>query len=264
MIGAGLKSSMAFSQETLDELAERLADVEPQYHRLLSMAVYKNYSSSAAREFSTHGFARRLKTLKTCIQNVFNLCPPESSNPPNEIENVTINIQAFTFNLYGAIDNLAWIWVSERNIRHPDGSRLFAREVGLGPKCTLVRASLSTELREALEGMMTWFKYIEDYRHALAHRIPLYIPPYMVALKDLDRHNELTRLSAEAFRRGQYAEMDKLDAEQLALGWFNPIITHSLTSGRPVYLHGHLISNWLTLDLIANKLFRDLDELVRE
>lgn len=36
---------------------------------------------------------------------------------------------------------------------------------------------MPAELQAYLAEHDAWFEYLEDYRHALAHRIPLYIPP---------------------------------------------------------------------------------------
>lgn len=252
---------MTFAPETLDELDRHLLAIQSQHDQMMLQAVYRIYSSADAQENAHHGFCRRLKTLKVCIENVFALCPPDSTKAPEDIEDVTINIQAFIFNLYGALDNLAWIWVFEKKVTHPDGAPLKPGQVGLGPKFASVRKSLSPELRAKLKtkAMRKWFEHIEDYRHALAHRIPLYIPPYLVDPKHQERHYELSRLAAEAFGRKDYEEYKRLEAEQLALGWFDPRITHSVTKARAVQFHPGLLANWLTLQMIFEMIIRDLD-----
>ena len=65
--------------------------------------------------------------------NVFTLLPPEWVDIPSSEErhDAEIHVQAFLFNTFAAIYNLAWIWVSEKNIRKPDGSELAHRHVGL-------------------------------------------------------------------------------------------------------------------------------------
>jgi hypothetical protein len=42
-----------------------------------------------------------------------------------------INIQAFVFNVFGSIDNLAWIWVQEKSLAKEDGSAIPSAWVGL-------------------------------------------------------------------------------------------------------------------------------------
>ena len=125
-----------------------------------------------AREFATQGFSRRLKTLARCIDNVFKILPPNQTHLPSidELFDAMINIQAFVFNLFGIIDNLAWIWVQEKPIRKEDGSPIPKSFVGLSKGNTFVRSSLSTEFQEYLRGLDDWFDHIEKWRHALAHR----------------------------------------------------------------------------------------------
>ena len=36
-------------------------------------------------------------------------------------------------------------------------------------------------MRDYLTGLGDWFDHIIDFRDALVHRIPLYIPPYIVS-----------------------------------------------------------------------------------
>jgi hypothetical protein len=87
-----------------------------------------------------------------------------------------INIQAFVFNVFGSIDNLAWIWVREKGLAMDDGLPIPNAWVGLGKKNRFVRHSFSTEFQEFLKGLNDWFDHLDDFRHALAHRIPLYYP----------------------------------------------------------------------------------------
>src|SRR5205085_2909290 len=58
-----------------------------------------------------------------------------------------------------------------------NGKHLSPMAIGLLPKYVLVRASLPQHFREYLASFDEWFGYLENYRHALAHRVPLYIPP---------------------------------------------------------------------------------------
>ena len=82
--------------------------------------------------------------------------------------------------MFGCADNLAWLWVEEKGVTKPDGSPLPANSVGLGTKYKPVRDSFSQAFRDYLTAKQPWFTQLENYRHALAHRIPLYIPPYRI------------------------------------------------------------------------------------
>jgi hypothetical protein len=51
---------------------------------------------------------------------------------------------------------------------------------GLRKTNTTVRVSFSVEFQEYLKGLNGGFENLGDFRHALAHRIPLHTPPYSV------------------------------------------------------------------------------------
>lgn len=104
------------------------------------------------------------------------MLPPEKDAFPehDDLIGATISIQAFVLNVFGALDNLAWIWASELPLK------VSAMKTGLGPKCKDVRASFSPGMLNYLRNLDPWFEHIVDFRDALAHRIPLYVPPYCV------------------------------------------------------------------------------------
>jgi hypothetical protein len=172
-----------YSKQQLNDLSDERATLSGKYHSLLFAYMARAYKTARGQEFAAHGFLRRLKTLYRCIDRVFTLLPPALDDIPAEdaLEDATIAIQAFIFNLFGSLDNLAWIWVEEKALRRPDGAPLAQRQVGLGAKYQIVRQSFSKSFEAYLETIADWFAHLEGYRHALAHRIPLYIPPHSVA-----------------------------------------------------------------------------------
>ena len=52
----------------------------------------------------------------------------------NLIDEVTVLYQAFVFNAYGYLDNLAHIWISEQNVTQENGNPLHPTPVGLVAK----------------------------------------------------------------------------------------------------------------------------------
>lgn len=96
--------------------------------------------------------------MARCIENVFDLIPPERGELPtaDELSDATINIQSLIFNTYGAIDNLAWIWVSEKGQKRGDGTSIPDNQVGLGPKNTSARQILPAELQAYLATPDKW------------------------------------------------------------------------------------------------------------
>jgi hypothetical protein len=252
---------MYFSNEALDELRRGHRQVAWKCQCLVWSYLSRNYRDSRAKEYAVHGFSRRLKTLARCIDNVFIILPPDRADLPscNELFDAMINIQAFVFNSFGSIDNLAWIWVLEKGITK-NGLPIPNREVGLGKRYKLVRASFSTEFQEYLKGLDDWFDHLAEWRHALAHRIPLYIPPCAIPKDKEALYRQLEDCKIEPWKCGDFAECTRLKAEQEALGTFLPEMRHSFEEqSGAVSFHPQLLTDFLTIEGLAQKMLEELD-----
>jgi hypothetical protein len=254
---------MHFSEEVLRKLKDEHGQIEHKYHKLLLSYNALHLTNKRAREFAVHGFCRRLKLLARCIDNVFSILPPNRDGIPtaSEISDVTINIQAFLVNVFGCIDNLAWIWVQEKGLTKEDGSPLPNNWIGLSPNNKLVRESFSPSFETYLKSLNPWFEGMVDFRHALAHRISPYIPPHTVRPADEAAYKVFEAQMEEATRAGNFSEYDRLEAEQLKLARFTPWIQHSFEEeARPIEFYPQLIVDFLTIEQLAWKM---LDELKR-
>lgn len=186
-----------------------------------------DFKNDRAREFATHGFSRRIRTLTHCIENVFNRLPPDDDAIPTTEAciDAAAYVQAFLFNIFGALDNLAWTWVQEKDIKNQDGGQLKETRVGLGKKFRDIRRTFSPLFRGYLDGHQDWFKHLADFRHALAHRIPLYIPRYAIV-----NHKEYAYLQAQKEAVvGDPQEFDRLTQEQMKHVQFQPVMVHSFS-----------------------------------
>ncbi|MBI3452142.1 MAG: hypothetical protein HY057_04790 [Rhodospirillales bacterium] len=173
---------MHFSEEQIKKIGNELSTIEEKYTGLLIAYGSRNYTNKRAHEYAVHGFSRRLATLKRCIVRVFEILPPDRIDPPapEDCVDAAIYIQAFVFNVFGCTDNLAWIWVQEKNLTKTDGRPIPNSQVGLRKDNSDVRQSFSPDFQRYLTGLDSWFENLENFRHALAHRIPLYIVPKML------------------------------------------------------------------------------------
>jgi hypothetical protein len=165
---------------TLDQLRALAASYATLQERLDAIATaYASfpYKTLPGNQYATHGFLRRFDTMHHCIEKVFEILPPEQDQRPTNtvLLDTAAYIQSFVMNVFGALDNLAWILVSEKPLK------IGRRDIGLGPKCAIVRGSLSQEMRDYLAGQDKWFAHVTDFRDPLAHRIPLCIPPFIVS-----------------------------------------------------------------------------------
>lgn len=158
-------------------------------------------------------------------------------------------------NVFGALDNLAWIWVSEKSLA------IDQMKIGLGPKCKAVRASFSPEMQDYLSKLEPWFAHIVDFRDALAHRIPLFVPPYCVPDANDD---EYMALDARKLATRDADEYERIKAEQLKLVVFQPVMKHTLQDKKPpVVFHFQLLQDFVTVEEIGQKLLVELNRATR-
>jgi hypothetical protein len=240
----------------LTKLQKELRAVERRYNELLFAFHRQHFDMEEAREFAQHGFMRRLGTLRQCVENVFTLIPPEIEDVPDRktLHDAQINIQAFLANVYGSLDNLAWMWVYER------GLKIRPNRVGFRSHHTTLRSTLSAEFQAHLEKLDGWMKYIAEYRDALAHRIPLYIPPGNVRSANADSYNELWQQMGDALyveQDGLLYERLKAQLEQLLV--FQPIITHSVRERTGYFkFHAQMLVDFMTVEEIGYKMLAEL------
>lgn len=246
-----------FNDQQLMQLQEKLLTLVARSNDLILSYTYFPFKNQRAREFAQHGFARRIGTLSKAIRNLFEIIPPETAEVPgrDQLHDAQINIQAAVANIYGCIDNLVWIWIYENGL----GDTIPRNRVGLRKGNKEVRESLPQTVREFVDGIDEWLGYLIEYRDAVAHRIPLYVPPGNVPTAAVERYNELQGQMNDAFSKLDFTNYDKLKAEQESLLVFQPIMTHSVTEAtKLVFFHAQLLADFLTVEELAQKLLAEL------
>lgn len=252
---------MYYSDDMLNEMKAGYQTVDGKLNHLVEKYSLLTLKNSRAREFATQGYPRRLKIMVRCMDNVFGMIPPDRTDLPSrdELSDATINIQSFIFNVFGSIDNLAWIWVLEKGQKRSDGTPIPDVQIGLGPKNISVRTTVSKELQNYLSVLNPWFEHIADLRHALAHRIPLYIPPYVIQTADEPAYRDFETKMSEAIKEHDFAKYDKLSAEQMALGRFRPWVQHSFEeNARPTVFHAQMLADFNTVEELGRKILEEL------
>jgi hypothetical protein len=246
-----------FTFDQLRALATSYASLQERLDAIATAYASFPYRTLPGRQYATRGFLRRFNTMHHCIERVFEMLPPEQDGRPADpvLLDVAVYIQAFVMNAFGAVDNLAWIWVNEKSLK------VGKMETGLGPKCVAVRSSFSPEMRDYLAKQDDWFAHIIDFRDALAHRIPLYIPPYIVSEENDAKYEALEVRKLEANDSDEY---DKLCAEQANFVVFEPVMKHALDDNKPpVVFHFQLVQDFLTVEEIAERVVGELGRLSR-
>lgn len=253
---------MFFSEDDLKKIQSDHLTIVRKYEPLMIRFTHHPFVNQKAAEYAIHGLARRLKVLVRCIDRVFELLPPDLDEIPTDqqVADAVIYIQAFIFNIFGCMDNVAWIWVYEKNITRENGKPLPDSWVGIRKSNKIVRQSFSSDFQAYLQSRDDWFDFLDDFRHALAHRIPLYIPPYIIDTNDLSEHQRFDQLITGARLRADEQEVERLTVEQLKLGTFKPIMTHSFQEeAKHVIFHSQLLINFNTLDELGHKFFDELE-----
>ena len=162
-----------FSEEAIAQLAEEYETILPKRDQQIIAFFSHEFADERASEFAHHGFMRRLKMLSHCIDRIFHLLPPEMQVIPDseDIADAQMALHAFIINVYGCVDNLAWVLVHERQIRKEDGTPIPNSWVGLGRDNAHVRDTLSENFQNYLVSIDGWFDNLENYRHSLVVRI---------------------------------------------------------------------------------------------
>ncbi|MBF0356385.1 MAG: hypothetical protein HQL43_14220 [Alphaproteobacteria bacterium] len=251
-----------FNAEIIRGLKSDFFSISRKQEELSLGYLSKNFNHDRAKEFAHHGLLRRLKTIVRCIENIFHLVPPERHEPPSRegLSDAEINLQAFAFNVFGCLDNLAWIYAFESGLKDNNLRPLRDQWVGLRRENSQIRESLTPDFRSYLESMDSWFDHLQNYRHALAHRIPLYIPPYIVTAENENAFRILGDKMNEAIQKRDYEAWSRLSRAQDALGVFRPWIMHSFREeANPVWFHAQILADFNTIYEIGRKMLEELD-----
>lgn len=251
-----------FSANALKQLAEGFETTPRRAQAVAEIYLNRQYISEAAKEYAHHGVARRISTLARCIAQICRHIPPELDEVPDRDVRIdaTIFIQTFVFNAFGVLDNLAFVWVNEKNVLGRNGRPLPNGRVGLTADKDQVRQSFSAPMRAYLQQRDPWFSYLEGFRHSLGHRIPLYIPPHVVDPADVPQYQALEASIHEALRNCDVEAYQALKVEQAALARFRPWMKHSLTDPTPpVIFHSQVLSDFATIEEMCLRIRDELD-----
>jgi len=259
-----LQSLPAHYTSAVKYTPEAAAQIEQAFHlvdRGLSDAVLPLENDVApqlrtkrAKEFLLQGVARRIKIIRRSVQNLFRIFPVERSQrlKEGELGDMQINLHAFLINVHGIPDNLAWVYLLERNIEiHPKRIGLFnARHT---------QPHLPAEVRDYLYSthLQNWHgEYAKNYRDALVHRIPPFLASRVLTEDDEEKGGWIEEQITEATEVGDFDKARALRVELNELGSVCLVIAHSLLDEEakpPVLLHSALIVDARTVLEIISK-----------
>ncbi|WP_213040277.1 hypothetical protein [Nitrospira defluvii] len=173
------------------------------------------------------------------MENIFTLFPANRTRLFSEEErsDLEINLHAFLINSHGIPDNLALAYVEENNLQIPrHRAGMFRKEI---------KPHLPEKVRTYLDSnnISSWHKeYAKNYRDALAHRIPPYIPPLLYTAEHQFQYKEFeTRIKVAMEVEGSFERAVTLVEEQETIGIICPFFMHSHTDSDAMQFHPQII-----------------------
>jgi hypothetical protein len=118
---------LVYSFDQLRALAASYLSLQERLDAIAAAYASFPYKKLPGKQYATHGFLRRFNTMHHCIERVFEMLPPEPDERPADavLLDTAVYIRSFVMNVFGALDNLAWIWVSEKSLK------IGRRDIGL-------------------------------------------------------------------------------------------------------------------------------------
>lgn len=256
------KIKMKYSNEQIEQLNRSYEEVGREYWDIFFNKLPSiSYNQRRANEFLRHGFSRRFQMLEHCLDSVFNIYPPERDNLLSDEErfDLEVYIQAFVFNMFGCIDNLAWI------VNHENDLKLSFTNVSLYNP--LIQDAISDKFNEYINKEIEeencfkkWYdNYCKNFRHSLAHRIPLYVPPCGVT--NTDRYAEIENERWDALLAKDFEKVDELNSEEKSLQHILPFYTHSFEENSPqIIIHSQMIADFRTIIELSSLFFEEFQK----
>lgn len=246
-----------FSDDQISELNDTLNTVDARAEVLVESYLIRQYQTQAGSEYARHGFCRRVNSLAHCVTRVYELLPLELDGLPElqARDDATAFIQSFVFNTFSALDNLALIWVNEKTVLGKNGKPLPSPMIGLTADKKSVRASFPAEFAEYLSSIDNWFQNLVRFRHALGHRIPLYIPPFTIDPSEIPEYNRLEEESTVALKAHDWNKFNLLKGQQSSKQTFRPLMAESVYAEKaPIVFHAQMLADFATVEEIGQKM----------
>lgn len=254
---------MLFSREDSIKLRTIFFQTRKQCHDLTLKYVSREYKTKLGNEYACHGLSRRLSIMQHCVEHIYRTSPPNSKKKPSpaHLDQMTVHLHSFIINTYGCIDNISRIWVAENNITNND-KQLRNKEIWLSKKQKLIWETLSNDFRTYLESLEPWFDILKNRRDALAHRIPIYIPPYVVSEDKVQLYLQIEEQEHKYLFSGNLDFYQKLKEQREEMEHFSPIFRHSFNpaeNSATLLLHPQILNDWNAVVEISKLFLKELD-----
>jgi len=269
---------MLFSEEESEKLKYRHYELTFECLNICTDFIRHQYKCEKSLEYVTQGISRRVKIIEACIDNIYEIAPLNQKEKlsKNNVTNLNINLHAFFINIYGVLDNLSCIYLFEKDVKDIDNIN-----IGLRKKQTTKH--FSENIKTALENKKDWLEYIENFRHALAHRIAPYVPPYRISEEDKQKYDTLLKqrdeILAEPYqiknKKNSLSQqkidkdnrIDKINDKINEIIGFCYFVTHSFTENpkyKYICFQSQVLDDWYNLIYIIKVFMSELDIKINE
>lgn len=140
--------------------------------------------------------------------------------------------------------------------------KLTKKDIGLFSKKTQSHFPVNIRAFLNSEHITKWYtEYSKNYRDALAHRIPMYIRPFIIIEEDQEKYLALEKeIRALDYTIPTNSSLyDELRAKQRELGKPSLVFRHSFEEKSPsVLLHSQVIIDYLTIEELVNRICDEL------
>ena len=250
---------MQYSEEQLwDYETDRLEWLD-RADKLRDTVLLWLFRSARAEKIARTGFVRRIGYLEHALVRLSEIYPPNLTGASRDIvRDAELLLQVFVMNVFGAIDNLAFIWALERKVTAPDGRQLSKQEtVFIGTRSKQIRESLTPMVRSTIDSASEWFKLIGAYRHGVAHQIPIYIPR-LLTKEDQQEAEGLDLALKAAFADGDRSKWGELFDKRHTLGDFGGLMALDGVE-KPLVLHPQVVCDLATVVELGEVIFKELN-----
>lgn len=251
-----------------DEYHTKLLEAHQIFTKLLCKAESPDYKFKQQRayDYYVHGLCRRAMIIRRNLNYFITVIPPTRKNTLNydDISETTMHINSFYINLYGCLDNIAWMILYELNMFNCQNKE----EAYFKFKVDLFKNEFLNEIGQIDEifanffhTKKSWYINLKTYRHPSAHRFPLYIVPQVFSKpEDVQHFYELREKSLMEACNRNFEESKKLIKKQQSIGVFPHLMAHDL-SQQPTVLYPTIFDDCFTLDEIVGEAFKLLERL---
>ena len=248
---------MFYSANQIEELETGYRTQVRKLNTLLMSTASQSFENKEALYFLKHGLGRRIILVNRALQGLFTSIPIALDEIPKKekLSDASIYLQALFSNIYGCLDNLAWIWV-HNNQQNKKLANINKHYVGLNPENKTLRQTLPEIFLEELEKFDDWIKYIKDVRNDLAHKVPLYLIPSVIHTEKVKDFESLENKKLEALILKEIEAFEKIESEQSAMSSYRPYWAEQSIKRTSAYLiHPCAINDVNALTQLVEKFF---------